>query len=444
MEMRKKGLVGFFLSITVFSLLLGCSSTHKEEGTITLDVWHPWGGEPGKDFRAFMEYYNQNVADRFSPPIRVRPLFAPNDLSANQKFFLSVAAGVPPEVIFVDGPQVAEWGARGALLPLNDFIQEAGIKPEDFWQPCWKQTVFRGKVYALTFCADPNFAFFWNKKVFRDAGLDPEKPPRTLAELDEYAEKITKFDERGNMVRIGIIPWGVYGMANSIYTWGWAFGGKFYDPNSETVSCDDPKIVQALEWMVSYAKKYDIRKISALTAGFGTAEQNPFFTGKLGMMPAHITMLREIDKYAPDLEYGIALMPYPEGGEDPSWVGGWCIGIPRGAKNQKEAFEFIKWLCTSPEGTLAAARLTGSFPGYKYSPAYEEAERDPRKSVFLSILRTTKHQRPVMPAQAFMMGELTRAVDAALYGRKSPEEALRDARERIQEHLDWVLKKSMR
>ena len=65
--------------------------------------------------------------------------------------------------MFVDGPQVAEWAERGLLTPLDGLLRENGIDPDklagEFFDPCWKQCYYRGKVWAITYCADPNFCF---------------------------------------------------------------------------------------------------------------------------------------------------------------------------------------------------------------------------------------------------------------------------------------------
>ena len=97
----------------------------------------------------------------------------------------------------MDGPQVAPWAEWGALEPLTNRMQEAGIAAEDYYTPCWLQTNYGKDVWALTFCADPNFAFVWNRALFREVGLDPDRPPRTMDELDEYAAKLTKTDMPG-------------------------------------------------------------------------------------------------------------------------------------------------------------------------------------------------------------------------------------------------------
>ncbi len=81
---------------------------------------------------------------------------------------------------------------------------------------------------AVTFSADANFGFFWNKQVFKAAGLDPEQPPKTLDELTQINSRLNK-SSGGAIERMGILPWTAYGSANAIFTWGWIFGGEFFD-----------------------------------------------------------------------------------------------------------------------------------------------------------------------------------------------------------------------
>jgi len=412
----------------------GCRGPAANVNPHVVSVWHPWGGTMAPAFRRVCAAF-----ERAHPGFTVRAVFTPNDLSNNQKFFTSVAAGCPPDAIFVDGPQVAEWAERGALEPLDHLVRAAGIGPTDYFTPCWKQCEYAGHVWALTFCADPNFGFVWNKADFEDAGLDPERPPVTIAEMDAMADRLAKWDD-GKLKRIGLIPWAEYGSTNSLFTWGWAFGGSFYDERARKVTPDHPGVVKALEWMCSYARKYDITKIAALQAGFGTAEQNPFYVGKLAMTCLHISGIDEIRRYAPKLRYGITYIPYPPGGEPhSSWVGGWCMGIPKGSRNREGAEELLRWMCATNEGTVAVGQASGLFPGYRRSPCFAEVRNRPGVGMLYKILLETRHQRPVMPAQAYYMGALQRAVEAALYGQKTPIQALRDAGTETQAELDFIL-----
>lgn len=428
----------FVLAITSF-VLGGCSHQEKASGhKVVVTMWHPWGGVQSQAMESIVRAFEES-----HPGIDVRPLFTPNNLSNNQKFFTSVAAKRPPDAIFVDGPQVAEWAEQGALNALDDRIAGAGLSIGDYFVPCWRQNEYRGRVWAMTYCADPNFAFVWNKADFRDAGLDPNSPPKSIEEMDRLARTLNKYQGTGSrrrFVRIGIIPWGQYGSANSLFTWGWAFGGSFYDSERHRITCDDPRVIAALEWMCRYAEEYDVTKIASLQAGFGTAELNPLYLGKLSMSCLHISGIEEIKKYAPNLQYGMTYIPAPKGGEQhSSWVGGWCMAIPKGSRHPKEAWELIRWMCADPRGTTVVAEKTGLFPGYRKSPYFARIRSKPGYGMFLRILEECRHQRPVMPAQAYYMGALQRAVDDAIYGKKTPKQALVDARIETQRELDLIL-----
>jgi multiple sugar transport system substrate-binding protein len=374
------------------------------------------------------------------PGVSVTDVYTQNNLSANQKFFTSVAAGTPPDVTFVDGPQVASWAEWGALEPLGERLRASGVKEEDYFPPTWRQNFYKGETWALTYCADPNFGFAWNKNAFRKAGMDPEKPPQTIDDLDRIAEALT-IQKGGDILQIGIIPWAQYGPANSMFTWGWVFGGDFYQPETHAITADEPHVVKALEWMSSFARKYDPAHVASLQQGFGTAEQNPFYSGKLAMQCLHIGGVGDIERYAPDLDYGITYIPAPPGGEARSaWVGGWCCSIPRGAANPDGAWEFIRWLCHSEEGTATVGREASIFPGMRKSPYFPEVRNRPHYGDYVRILEESRHQRPVMPVQAFYMQEMQRAVDASVYGVKTPDVALADARRNTQSELDLVLR----
>jgi multiple sugar transport system substrate-binding protein len=415
--------------------LLGGCGRPVAAGKRRLTVWHPWGGVQAERITKVLAEYR-----RLHPEIELRAVYIRNDLSTNQKFFTSIAAGAPPDVCFVDGPQVASWAEWGALQPLDDQIRASGIRPEDYFPPTWRQNVYRDHVWALTYCADPNFAFVWNKAAFRRVGLDPEVPPRTIEELTDFAFRLTEVDANGVIQNIGLVPWGQYERANSMFTWGWVFGGEFYDDAARKITADHPRVVRALEWMISFAKKFDPSKMQSMQDGFGTAEQDPFYSGKLAMKCLHIGGIGEIERYAPNLEYGMTSIPAPPDGEQNcSWVGGWCMGIPTGSHNPDLAWEFMRYLCHDPAGTAMVGRNQWVFPGMRHSPYFAEVKPRPNYGPFAQILERSRHQRPVMPVQAFYMRALYRAVDTAVYGRMTPAESLALAGKNTQAELDLAL-----
>jgi ABC-type glycerol-3-phosphate transport system substrate-binding protein len=377
------------------------------------------------------------------PNINVKLTYASNDLSSNQKLFAAVAAGLPPDVTWVDGPEVSGWGFRGILQPIEQYIKQASLKQADFWAPTWREIQYGGHFFALPLSADPNFGFFWNKELLAAKGI--KEPPKTFDDMNKLAQEITVV-QGGRIQQAGLIPWNVYSFANSMYTWGWVFGGSFFDQNTNKVTANDPRIVAALEWMVTYAKKYDITKFASFLAPFAAGNSpgnvplaQVFALGKLGMQPMGPWEIPQIKQFSPNMQYGITTMPAYKNLPSSSWVGGWCIGIPKGAKNPTAAWEFIRWITASSDGTTKYANATLEFPGYKASPFFDKLPSNAKP--FYPILQITQHQRPVTPAEDYYVGQLLTEVSNALYGKKTPKQALTDVTKNVQSYLDVILKK---
>ena len=422
---------------------------HGTNATIHLDVWQPWGGPLRDGFGRIVDEFNAT-----HPGIKVRPVYFSGDRpDGATKFLLAAAGGVPPDLTFVDGPQVTSWAELGLLDPLDDFFAREQIGENAFWPPCWRQCEYRGHSWALTFEADPNFALVWNKSLFKAAGLDPNTPPKTTAEVEADNARLTQFDEHGFMRQMGMMPWATYGGANTVYTWGWIFGGEFFDPAHNRITADDPKNVAALEWLNQCAHRYGFEKVNAFNSTFGNGAQDPFFTGRIAIEAMHMSVVQEIPEYAPGLDFGVAPLPAPPQGEyGASWVGGWTLAVPRDSARRRSperraaALAFLKWACATPAGTAFVAKTIRLFPGYKACSYFDEIRHAAPGSYeatflrpYLQILETTKHLRPAMPAQAAYRFALDRAFDRTLYGDATAAAALAEARQNTQSALDTIL-----
>lgn len=425
------------LLVLVAAFASGCLPKAAPDPHV-VTVWQPFGAgeQAGLDHLV-------SAFERSHPGIHVRLSYASNDLTSSQKLFLAIAGGVAPDVTFVDGQQLSEWAARGALADLSASFARSGLKAADFWTPRWKESTFRGHVYALPWGADPNFAFVWNKDLFRKAGLDPDRPPRTIDDLDRMNDRLTIRDPQGNITQLGIDPLEWTG-ANALFTWGYAFGGTFYtDPDPQhplgTVTADDPKIVKALEWLARFGRKYDVRKVRAFSDAMVGSGNTPFYAGKAAMRLLHVAQIKDLKKYSPTMDFGIGLIPAPLDGEYPNgWIGGWSLAVPRSNTVRPEAFEFIKWMCTSDEATTIESKELEQFPAYRLSPIFDQVRKDPVRGVFYQILANAKHVRTLMPVQGYYMERIGRAMDEVLYGGADPAAALARARVDVSARLQSV------
>ena len=404
--------------------------------------------------------------ERRHPRIEVSLLFMGAGGMNPQKLMTSIAGRVPPDVVNQDRFTIGDWASRDAFRPLDDLIARDRIHPGDFYHACWAEAVYRGKVYAIPYGTDDR-ALYWNKALFRQAGLDPDRPPRTWSELLADAKRLTRRRPDGAYQCVGFIPnWG-----NSwFYLFSWQMGGEFMSPDGRTCTLLDPRSLEALRWCAHlYDEMGGAKDLAAFQQTFQTNELDPFYVGKVAMKIDGNWVLDFIARYAPNLDFGVAPAPipddrfhrrgafknWPEDDRFITWSGGFSLAIPRGARHVNEAWEFIRFM-TSVEGQLVAnaeqrkyARGEGRkfVPGISANMRADEAvfarfaptERKYREPLFL-FMGLMKHSRfrPVTLVGQRLWDEHARAFDLAVFHKRTPQQALREGQAVVQTELDRV------
>lgn len=351
---------------------------------------------------------------------------------------VAIVSGAPPDVVFVDGPYVSSWAVSGLIVPLTAYIHRDGVSRGDFIPPTWRQTEWNGEVWAMSVIVDPNFALLYNMDLYDAAGLDANNPPETIPQFEEVFRALTRYNADGVMAQIGMVPWEVFGYGNTMYTWGWIFGGRFFDYETNAVTANDPRNVRALDWLRRYYEQY-VGGVGELSRR--VAQGDRFTNGFEAMVFSHTGRVKSVKDTVPDLRFGIAAMPYDpaEGSPNPTWVGGWTLAIPAGAANPDLAWEFIKYVTATPEGTEAFAITSGWFPSYIPSPAFQIFLDDPVMGPFVDIIVKAKNQRPVIPVQELYVSEMEAALTDVFAGRVPPVEALARVASRVQLEFDRVM-----
>ena len=330
------------------------------------------------------------------------------------RFLLSVAGGVPPDVIWFDRYAVAEWAGRGAFAPLDAFIEEEGSKyaamaaamgapgeplpipdypwKERYYEACWNEAICDGKVYGIPISVD-NRALFYNKDLLIKAGLvytdgprqGEAKPPRTWKELREYNRRLTEWEDskKGRLKVMGFPPH-LFGNTNGwLYMFGWMNGGEFMSDDGRTCTLNDPRIADALQFMKDLHDDLGgYENATGFAAGFGRNDLDPFIRGQLAMKIDGSWVLRRLAVYGADVNFGIAAPPLPEHRLEQlsaerreqhltmSWSGGWALAIPELSKNKRAAWNLIRFM-SSDRGMqikAEAERLIDEAKGRPYIP----------------------------------------------------------------------------
>jgi ABC-type glycerol-3-phosphate transport system substrate-binding protein len=293
----------------------------------------------------------------------------------DRKVIIATAGGDPPDIAGLNVQAIASLADAEALQPLDGFIRQEGMTSAqwlDRYYPIFAHIcTHAGQVYA-GISTPVVEALYWNRTLFREAGLDPDRAPRTLAEFNEYARRLTKRDPRtGRLTQVGFLP-------QDPGWWPWIFcdwfGGRLTDGRRVTFATD-PKNIVAFDWIQSFTRDYGLDNVKLFSSEFGpwASPAAPFFSGKIAMVFQGSFYDNYIHQYKPGLDYGVG--PWPEnvpGVTDFAMAEADVLCIPRGARHAREAWEFIKYVNTSNLQARSREELRGAelldFLQVKHSP----------------------------------------------------------------------------
>lgn len=405
---------------------------------VQLTFWHVYGeSHPAKpSIDARVAAFNDS-----HPYIQVEALPVPGG-EIQDKLLAAIAGGNPPDVAMVDGPWIASWAERDALLPLDEFAGD--LNEDDYYPSAWTESHYKGKMYSLPHNTDVNALLFWNKDHFAEAGLDPETAPATIAELEQFAQQLDQYDENGNLTRAGFIPWvGIGGLP--FIAWAGPFGATVFDNATQTVMANDPQFVKLFEWAASWAERYGLDQLDGFVGSFkagafGFSPDDPFYTGQLSMVIGGDWEIGLAPAVVPDLNFGVAPVPYLEDGGTPKSanMGGFHLAAPRGTKDLAAAWEFMQAMA-STEAQEEFAEAVGVLPVLK-DAALPTAYRDPAIEPIIRELAANSYGKPQTPIGAELLSRLQAAFAEVHHLQAPAQETLDRLTEEMQGELDIILR----
>lgn len=337
-------------------------------------------------------------------------------------------AGNGPDVMQLFYGWLDKFVAGGILQPLpTDAFPHEKIEKDFF--PIVSAMKRDDNYYGLP-NAVRSLAVFYNKKLFTEAGLDPNKPPQTLDEFVAAAEKIAKHDAAGNVTVAG----STLDMTGQDHQW-WRevlirqFGGEPYTDNDTKVAYNSEAGVQALKFYTSLQTE---KKVGAV--GFMDEGQAAFRAGKAGMTIDGTFRLGAFSTIK-DFEWGVTELPANKDGLRSNYASYFANGI--GAKTTGEELEaskkFLTYL-TSPEAMAIWLKVVGELPALRSAALTDANLKDPIYGPFLKGLdyaHTTMFKDE--------LGQRQNAIDMVnrvLLEGQSPEDSLKQAAEAEQEMID--------
>jgi multiple sugar transport system substrate-binding protein len=395
-----------------------------------LQYWCSWGGDSQK--------WDQWRVGEFTKAtgIKVNNQYVEPDAGiTNGKLIAAIAGGNPPDTLVTSAySESYTYAAQGSLLPWDQYMPDMGISPATML-PAFKQLMeYNGKTYIMP--QDSNVLFlYYNPAMFTEAGLDPAKPPKTLAELDAYAAKLTKKAADGTVERFGFIPWVDNG--GDAYLWPWMFGSTIFDNATKQLKLTDDKMVACYNWMNTYAKKYNPEKMKAFVSGFGGmfTPDHPFMKGKVAMTITGNWFTHAMELYAPNVKYMVAAIPTPDGGR----TGGTPLNsnvflLPKGAKNPDLAAQFFKFII-SPTINANNFDTWHSIPvrDADFDQVSWTKKGDPTYALERQLANSPNAGHPALTSvSAQLATELNALRDNVIYNNKDPKPLLEALQNKLQ------------
>ena len=180
-------------------------ATPTVSGPVSIDFWHTMSAANQDTLKSLVDRFNSSQND-----VRVNLVYQGNAEDILTKLLATLGTNNVPAVAQLLDVYTQLMVDSGEIVPVQNFIDREDYDLSDYEPRAVEYYTLQGKLQSMPFNVSTNILFY-NKNAFRDAGLDPEKPPATLDEVRQYSEKLLRRDDAGNVVRSGIAldvgPW---------------------------------------------------------------------------------------------------------------------------------------------------------------------------------------------------------------------------------------------
>lgn len=322
------------------------ASAESAADPIEISFWCNFTGSDGDVLREIVQEFNDSNTDNITVTVDIM------DYSTLlTKLPASVSTGTGPSFILAGIELINEYATNGMLEEIDDFWDATGTNKDNFYENVLSKSYVDGKQYGVPMQYNLQYLYY-NKDLFEAAGLDPDAPPTTFEELEEYARALTDTAQ------------GTYGLALPTdygyyvqYLWG--NGGDVINTSTDENLLVSDANAETLTWLQNLADA------GVSPSGIGAAEADTMFqSGQVAMEmagPWNINGLNELG-----MNYGITAIP---GGSDGAYAaeGGCCWMLTKGADDatRQAVYKFMAyWLSDS---VLKKWSTINGFPVWSYS-----------------------------------------------------------------------------
>lgn len=412
----------FLSCLAVIFLVAGWDPVVMAADKVVVNYWSRKAGPDHAIVEEMVEQFNKT-----HPGIEVKFQVMPWGAAYYSKIRSSILAGNPPEIF-----DVAVYAPPMFRQHVESFskqeLEAMGIQERDHLWTAMEPVRFDDRYYGISLGMLP-LGLYYNKDLFSRAGLDPEKPPRNLAEFVECGKKLTK-DTNGDGK---VDQWGfMVGKTANPNLWIWESilvqnGGSLFNKEKTKAAIHSKAGLEALNIMLDFSRKY---KISPPTLSDSAAA---FVAKKVGMFIGGIWMVPSFKKKVPSS----AAAPVPQfGSRTPAaWSSMDIYLYPKGKRKETK-----KWKATMTYSQWVAGAEGQKFYAQFFLPTRLETLKSPaiQADPYMSRFAAGSGNLffpPAHPSTQEIYDITWNAIQGAFAGTLTAEKALAQAEEQANKVL---------
>lgn len=308
------------------------------------------GGEAAAQIESLTETY---MAE--NPDVAIEAIYTGSYADTTTRAITAARGGDAPQLAILSAVDVYMMLDEGIIEAWDDHLTDAEIESwiGGFYDAFRANTLVDGKTYGIPFQRSTP-VMYWNKEAFEAAGLDPETPPATWADLVDMGQALTVRDDSGEVAQWGVrIPSSgfPYWLFQGLTT---ANGVELMSGDGKHVYFDAPESVEALEYLVALSQEHEVMAPGVIDWG---ATPRAFMDGESAIAWTTTGNLGTIRNNAP-FEFGVAMLPAGTQRGAPTGGGDFFLFSGHDDDQTRAAIDFAKW-ATSPDQAAEWSIATG-------------------------------------------------------------------------------------
>ena len=364
-----------------------------------------------------------SIVDKFeaeNPDISVNAIYSGNYDDTRVRALSALASGEPAQLAVMFSIDAYDLIEQDLVVPFEDVATSDADKEwlGSFYPALMANGQIEGKTWGIPFQRSTIVAYY-NKDLFRAAGLDPEAPPKTWDEMISMGKALTKDDSYGLMIPSTGYPYWMF-QALAIQN-----GKEIMSGDGLTTYFDDQAVVDTLEFWKSLSGEHGIMPTG--TVEWGTLRQ-AFLEGQTAMMwhsTGNLTAVKNSAKF----DFGVAELPANVRLGSPTGGGNFYLFKDTTDEEKAAALKLMKFM-TSPEQAAAWSIATG-YMGVSPAAYETEALKAYTQEFPPALVARNQLENAVAEFSTFETARvrdgLNSAIQSALTGSKEAADALGEA-----------------